>query len=160
MKKEEWSLQKLLKILFIVFLAFLIFALIFKGITSIVRGTKKVKEKVKQTEKIEKNTSAEPEKVETVKVTYADLENRIKLAAERYENDNYQGTLESKERWVLKYKMLKEKEYIQTKLMDPNESNEECDGYVVFEKVEAKITYTPYIKCGNNYKTKGYDDSL
>ena len=161
---DEWSLQKLLKILFIIFLVCVIFALVFKGIVSI---TKKASSKQKkETEQVEtkKETKKKKEEKQTeesqdlTNVTYSDLENRIKLGAQRYENDNYQGTMESSETWILKYNMLKEKGYVENKLLDPNGA-EECTGYVVFKKEEAKITYIPYIKCGNNYKTAGYDET-
>ncbi len=152
--KEEWSLEKLLKILIIVFLVFVIFALIFKGIVSIARGSKTNSQK--KSEKIETTT----QKAQQISdVTYNDLEDRIELAAERYQNDNYQGTLDSRETWILSYKMLKENKYMTAKLIDPND-NKECDGYVVFKKDIAKITYIPYIKCSDKYQTKGYDASL
>ena len=155
--KDELGLQKLLKILFIIILVCIIFALIFKGITTITRKHKAPKKEAEQAEKkAEKKETEEAQIIENV--TYNDLEGRIKLAAERYENDNYQGKLESTETYILKYDMLKEKGYIEKKLIDTN-SGEECAGYVIFKKMEAKISYTPYIKCGNNYQTVGYDAS-
>ena len=149
MKKEGWSIKKLLILLVIIFIIFIIFSLIFKSIKSTFRKSKKSEEKeIEQTEKVDRVT-----------YTYTDLENRIKLAAERYQNDNYQGTLESTETIILKYQILKENGYISSKLIDPNDSSEECNGYVKFIKQEAKISYIPYIKCSDNYKTEGYYSS-
>lgn len=33
-----------------------------------------------------------------------------------------------------------------------------CDGYVIVTGTEENYVYTPYLKCGNNYKTKGYKE--
>ena len=148
MKKEPWGIKKLLIILIIIFVIFVIFALIFKGVVGIFRKDKKEEKKPKE----------QAEKIDTEIYTYSDLENRIKLGATRYQNDNYQGTLESSETWILKYNNLKEAGYMPSKLIDPKD-HDECDGYVKFIKTEAKITYIPYIKCGDNYQTSGYDAS-
>lgn len=92
------------------------------------------------------------------KVTYQELEHQLKKAAERYQNDTYQGNANNKEVWSLSYSMLKEKGYLD-KIIDPNDKDIECQGYVEFIQDGAIISYQPYLKCGNNYKTEGYDDN-
>ena len=105
---------------------------------------------------VEPVPESEPE--ETEKISYQDLEEELKKAAERYQNDTYQGNIENTEVWTLSYSMLKEKKYLD-KLTDPNDKNTECSGYVEFVQDGAQISYTPYLKCGTNYETKGYDDN-
>lgn len=90
------------------------------------------------------------------KVTYKDLEEELEKAAERYQNDTYSGNASNTEIWELSYSMLRKEGYLD-KLMDPNDKNTECTGYVEFIQDGAKISYKPYLKCGTNYKTEGYD---
>lgn len=110
------------------------------------------------------NNSAKPEteekneSEETEKITYQDLENTLEKAAERYQNNTYQGNTENTEIWTLSYSMLKEEKYLD-KLIDPNDKNTECTGYVEFVQDGAKISYKPFLKCGSNYETKGYDSN-
>ena len=92
------------------------------------------------------------------KVTYQDLEKKLEKAAERYQNDTYSGNINDKEVWSLSYSMLKEKKYLD-KITDPNNDDIECQGYVEFIQDGVLISYKPYLKCGNNYQTKGYDEN-
>ena len=94
---------------------------------------------------------------QTKKLTYQDLENKLEKAAERYQNDNYSGSIENPEVWTLSYSMLKEEKYIDN-LTDPKDG-EECRGYVEFIQDGGRISYTPFLKCGKNYQTKGYDEN-
>jgi len=94
--------------------------------------------------------------VEENKKTYHDLELELKVAAQKYQNVNYQGNIESTETIVLPYKLLKENKYID-KITDIKNSSE-CDGYVKFIRHQAQIDYEPYIKC-SNYKTKGFNQT-
>ena len=103
------------------------------------------------------STDTNQEEVE--KVTYQDLEKELKLAAERYQNDNYSGNAEDSETWILSYSMLKENQYLD-EIKDIQDTDTECTGYVEFVQDGMEISYTPYLKCGSNYKTKGYDDSI
>ena len=95
------------------------------------------------------------ETIETV--TYEDLEKSLEKAAERYQNDTYSGNTNETEVWSLSYSMLREEKYLD-KLIDPNDKKE-CTGYVEFIQDGAKISYKPYLKCGDNYQTKGYDEN-
>ena len=96
---------------------------------------------------------SEPEKE---KITYKDLEDELKQAAERYQNDTYSGNSSDTEVWELSYSMLRKEKYLE-KLIDPNDKNTECTGYVEFIQDGAKISYKPFLKCGTNYQTDGYE---
>ena len=96
---------------------------------------------------------SEPEKE---KITYKDLEYELKQAAERYQNDTYSGNSSETAVWELSYSMLRKEKYLE-KLIDPNDKNTECTGYVEFIQDGAKISYKPFLRCGTNYETEGYD---
>ena len=96
---------------------------------------------------------SEPEKE---KITYKDLEAELKQAAERYQNDTYSGNSSETAVWELSYSMLRKEKYLE-KLIDPNDKNTECTGYVEFIQDGAKISYKPFLKCGTNYQTDGYE---
>ena len=78
-------------------------------------------------------------------ITYKDLEQELKKAAERYQNDNYSSNIEDVEVWTLSYSMLKENEYID-EIKDIQDKDTECTGYVKFVQDGGIITYTPYLK--------------
>lgn len=101
---------------------------------------------------------AEP--IETVKKTYSsyeDMEYELKRSAERYQNDRYSGRDDDDETWILSSKLLIEEGYLKSKLIDINDSSAECEGYVRFIKKNASVSYIPYLKCGSNYMTEGYE---
>ena len=52
--------------------------------------------------------------------------------------------------------MLKENGYLD-EIKDIKDKDTECTGYVEFVQDGGVITYTPYLKCGSNYETEGYD---
>ncbi len=93
------------------------------------------------------------------KTTYQDLENKLEKAAERYQNDTYSSKAGEVEKWALSYSMLKDKGYLEP-IYDLKDKKIECNGYVEFLQDGIQISYKPYLKCGNNYKTKGYDGNL
>lgn len=144
MNQEGWGLKDFLFILGIITLALLITAGIYRRSFKNLFGTE-----TKPT--VEKTTVIENE-------SYKDLEYKLKRAAERYQNDNYQGNYESTEIWILSYKLLRNSKYLKTKITDINDRSIECDGYVKFEKKESKVEYYPFLKCGSHYKTNGYDE--
>lgn len=90
--------------------------------------------------------------------THKDLEDKLEKAAERYQNDNYSGNADDPEVWTLSYSMLKDKKYLE-KLIDPNDKNVECSGYVEFTQDKGLVSYKPFLKCGSNYQTDGYEDN-
>lgn len=62
---------------------------------------------------------------------------------------------------TIKLSELQEKDILNT-IIDPNDSDIECNGYVKVENIDGnKYNYNSYLKCGDNYITEGYvDDSL
>lgn len=89
--------------------------------------------------------------------SYEDMQYYLKKGAERYQNDHYHGDVESDEIWILSSELLLKEGYLKGKLIDVDGSNNECDGYVRFVKKGASVSYEPYIKCGDNYVTEGYN---
>lgn len=85
--------------------------------------------------------------------TYSRKLDILLTAGERYQNDNYSTNLNKKTTVILSYTFLREKKYLK-KITD---NGNECNGYVIFKQENAKMSYKPYLKCGGNYKTKGYD---
>ena len=145
MKQNGWGLKDFLFILGMITLALIITAGIYRRSFQNLFGAS-------ESEPIKETTTIKEQE------TYSDLEYKLQRAAERYQNDNYQGTYESTETWVLNYNLLKSKKYLKTKITDINDRNIECNGYVKFYKKETKIEYDPYLKCGTNYQTEGYDE--
>ncbi len=93
-------------------------------------------------------------KYETNVSSYSKMLNKLSLAAQRYQNDNYYTNSYEKVTWILTYSLLKKENYIDEIL---DKDNKECEGYVVFKQNNTKISYKPYLKC-DNYKTKGYNE--
>lgn len=91
----------------------------------------------------------------TKKFDYEALESKLKESTEMYIEKEYNNNL-GLDRLIIKSKVLIDKEL----LKDFNDENQElCKGYCeVFINDDGKIQYNPYIKCGNKYKTKGYED--
>lgn len=95
---------------------------------------------------------------ETVKSkTYEDLTEELLKAAERYQNDNYSANSDEQVTWILKYSLLRKEKYL-SKIYDIKDKKIECTGYVEFNQDKAEISYKPFLKCGDNYKTKGYEE--
>ncbi len=142
MNEKGFGLKEFIIMFAVVFVAMLIIMSLFRNISS-----------KTETEPQEKQAEEEREDV-----TYKDLEQELKLAAERYQNDNYSGSIENPEVWTLSYSMLKENGYLD-EIKDIKDKDTECTGYVKFVQDGGVITYTPYLKCGSNYETKGYDEN-
>ena len=144
MNQGGWGLKDFLFILGMITLALLITAGIYRKSFKNLFGSEP--KPIKEETKIIK------------KETYTDLEYKLRRAAERYQNDNYQGNYESTETWILSYKLLRKENYLKEKLEDINDRSIECTGYVKFEKDSIDINYYPFLKCGSHYKTEGYDE--
>lgn len=144
MNQKGWGLKDFMIILGVIFLALIITAAVYRRSFKELFGAKSEPIVESKTTIVEKET-------------YQDLEYKLQRAAERYQNDNYQGDFDSSEVWILKYDLLKEKRYLKNKITDINDRNIECTGYVKFEKKESRINYTPYLKCGDKYQTENYD---
>ncbi len=140
MNQKGFGIKEFVIVISVIFIAMIIIMSLYQGVVSDEKETKKA-------------TKTEE------KLTYQDLEQELKKAAERYQNDNYSGNALDTEVWSLSYSMLKEEKYLD-KLTDPNDKKVECTGYVEFIQDKAKISYKPFLKCGSNYETEGYDSNI
>ncbi len=91
--------------------------------------------------------------IDTKEKTYSKKLDKLLIACERYQNDNYSTNIDKNTTIIFTYTFLKKEKYVK-KITD---NGKECNGYVVFKQENAKISYKPYLKCGNNYKTSGYN---
>lgn len=141
MNEKGFGIKEFIIIIAVIFISLIIIMALFKSIF--------------QNNQNEKSEPSQTEEIKTV--TYEELEKRLEKAAERYQNDTYSGNTDETAVWSLSYSMLKEEKYLD-KIIDPK-NQKECTGYVEFIQDGAKVSYKPYLKCGNNYKTKGYDEN-
>lgn len=107
---------------------------------------------VKVKKVIDNNSNENAEKIVQT-YSYNDIENDLVETAMKYmskKDDLNKIKKEKIEMETLINKGLLKKTY------DPNYSNYECDGYVIFTREKTTYSYNPYIKC-KKYKTKGYE---
>ncbi len=90
--------------------------------------------------------------------SYSSLEGELKDAGRTYTDNFYYKVLESGDDDYVTVDELIDKDIIKP-LKDPNNGRISCRGYVHFYKKEGVTTYDSYLKCGDAYKTKGYDSS-
>lgn len=85
---------------------------------------------------------------------YKELEKNLKIATKYYFKNN-KLEVNKGERKIIKMKTIIENGYLQDELTNS------CDGYTVISNYkingEYKLEYEAYIKCGNSYKTYGYE---
>lgn len=89
-------------------------------------------------------------------LTYQDTEEKVTKAAKDYNFNHNKNELENGDRDRVTIKEMQNKGAIDI-VVDPKDNNVTCTGYVEFIVKNDEITYDPYIKCGNNYHTKGYN---
>lgn len=142
MNENGWGFKDFILILAIIFMALLVTVAIYQVSFN----------------KDDATDPIDPKEEEESTSTYDEMEQKLKMAGQRYQNNNYQGTLESKETWVLSYDLLKKEGYLKKPLYDIVDTSSECMGYVIFSKNGTSISYDPYLKC-KNYVTDGYDSS-
>lgn len=90
------------------------------------------------------------------KETYQNTEHEITEAAKNYVDNHYDNQLEIGDSDYVTIKTLISAGLID-EVIDPKNKKTTCTGYVNFYKKGIDITYEPYIKCGLNYHTKGYN---
>jgi hypothetical protein len=130
---------------------FVVIAILFVAIIFSIANMNKTQNNIENS-KTEEKTETTTE----TKKTYKDLESELKIAAEKYQNANYEGNPDNVETIILKYNFLKKSKYLE-KITDIQDKKE-CTGYVKFIKNKAQITYVPYLKC-SNYETQGFDSN-
>lgn len=107
----------------------------------------------------EKEEIKKPKKQEEIKVIeneptigdYATLESNLRSAASKYIKEK---EINSDYKIIISYDKLKKSEPT-INFVDPKTENE-CNGYVIYED----NNIDPYIKCGDNYMTTNYNETL
>jgi len=89
-------------------------------------------------------------------LTYQDTEDKVSKAAKDYAFNNYNNKLENGDSEYVTIETLQNEGLID-EVIDPKDSDITCSGYVNFIMRNNEIIYDPYIKCGLNYHTKGYN---
>lgn len=98
------------------------------------------------------NIKKDPEQVESHDV----LENNVIEAAQKYVDKYYQNMPAGSKVYV-SVKQLQVEKFL-NELVD--EKNIICSGYASFESINSGVEYKAYIKCGNEYVSKGYESSF
>jgi hypothetical protein len=92
-------------------------------------------------------------KKEKLNYTYDDMEQKLVVAATRYMDETYEKIAEGSTKITMDELNI---HGVYNYIRDPKDSNKKCVGYVIYNKNGNEISYKPYIKCSNNYQTKGY----
>lgn len=96
------------------------------------------------------------EYIDEDKYDYSVLEDKIVLAAEGYANKKDSQDFDEDTLITVTIKKL-QKENLLDPIYDLKNNNKKCSGYVTFSKKNNRFKFEPYLKCGNNYQTKGYE---
>lgn len=83
--------------------------------------------------------------------SYYNLEVKLTNAAKNYIKENYNDIDDIT--MPIRLSTLKQKNYIGTLRVN----NTECNGYVIFIKENNNVEYNPYLKCGSDYITNGFE---
>lgn len=97
-------------------------------------------------------TNANQTSKNNITYTYEEMESDLVISATQYMN-NYYKTDKMPYYKKIDIKSLYEKGYF-TKIYDPSNSTQKCDGYVIFTRQDHAYSYKPYLKCGENYETE------
>ncbi|MBP3766395.1 MAG: hypothetical protein J6G98_04375 [Bacilli bacterium] len=127
----------------------------FMNINSEVDDIKHVSE-VKKLENVEiiEDKNKEESKEDNKKITgYDILLEKMVSTAKVYVTTNYTGKTD---RIIIKTSKLVSDEYMED-LYDPKDKENKCIGYIVYD---GNNTYSPYLRCGENYKSENYDESF
>ena len=87
--------------------------------------------------------------------TYADIEKDLEDTAHTYTDNYYYKVLEDGDSGVVTIRDMQGEGLVKV-VKDIEDDSIICSGYVTFSKENSVTTYTTYLKCGNNYETKGY----
>ena len=148
LNNRGWGLQAMLAGVLVLMIALVIISvLVNKTLSSITNPINNNHENNKvENEKDDKPTSYYK--------TYDEIENDIILATKKYQKEYYSDILDG-EKISVTLKNLQAEKLIGT-IYDIKDNNIVCSGYAIFINDNNKITYSAYIKCGDNYETIGY----
>ncbi len=109
------------------------------------------KNPVVETNKKDNNSDKE----ELKSANYESLEDKLVLSGTKYAAKYLKNEEIGNVKYVTVVRLQTEN------ILDKLEINNiECSGYIKIEKIDDDFKYYPYIKCGNSYKTVGYNESL
>jgi len=91
--------------------------------------------------------------------SYKEIETAMTNAATKYNENIYGVELQEGDNITVTLKSLIRDQYL-TKKYDIKDDKILCTGYVTFIKKGDKVSYSPYLKCGKKYTTKGYLERL
>lgn len=92
--------------------------------------------------------------------TYTQMEENLKVAAEKYANENTKILpKDEKEQTKVNTDTLINSKYIK-ELYSLDDENIKCSGYVLINKSGKVYKYTPYLKCGKYYETISFVDYI
>lgn len=91
--------------------------------------------------------------------SYFQIEQAMVQATKQYCLKIYGDTLLEGDKISVTMKSLIRDSYLQ-EIHDIKDSSVLCSGYVTFIKEADQVIYTPYLKCGKRYTTKGYLERL
>lgn len=91
--------------------------------------------------------------------SYKSIEKAMTEAAKEYNADIYGADLQEGDKLTVTLNSLVRDNYLE-KIYDIKDESIVCSGYVTFIKDGSNVTYSPYLKCGSKYTTKGYLERL
>ncbi|MDD2435401.1 MAG: hypothetical protein PHO63_04020 [Bacilli bacterium] len=94
----------------------------------------------------------------TIKKTYNGLEKEMVAGAKKYVAKIYNNNADTADFLKIKVSSMQQ-EKVLDKIYDIKNERIECSGYVACNQDDSGgLEYKAYLKCGNNYTTKGYID--
>ena len=153
LNNKGWGLQELMVGLGILFFSLLLIViLINKNFKDLENTLYKKDDKTNQTQN-------RPSTSEENYSSYNEIEKIMIAAAKEYNNDIYGASLQEEDNLTVTVKSLVRDNYLEP-ITDIKDESITCSGYVTFIKKGVNVTYSPYLKCGTKYTTKGYLERL
>ncbi len=91
--------------------------------------------------------------------SYSELEEKMISSTQNYVDNYYYKALENGDNDIVTVQELQDNEILK-QLQDVKDENLLCSGYVEFAKTAGRTSYKPYLKCGDNYQTTGYQSKF
>lgn len=91
--------------------------------------------------------------------SYKEIEAAMVSAAKKYNTAIYGADLQEGDNLTVTLNSLIRDDYLE-KIYDIKDEDTVCTGYVTFIKEGSNVSYSPYLKCGKRYQTKGYLERL
>lgn len=158
LNNRGWGLQELLVGLGVLFFCLLLI------VSLINRNFKQLGDTINRIDqsKQDKSPTTEEENPKTEEKefrSYKEIEISLISAAKKYSEDIYGDDLQEGDNITVTVRSLIREQYLE-KISDLEDENVICSGYVTFSKHGNHVSYNPYLKCGNHYKTSGYLERL